>query len=141
MNQFRLLLLICFCCNNVWSQPVNNIATTPPMGWNSYNCFGSAVHEDEVKANADYMAKYLKPFGWQYVVVDFLWAYDNPPGSNIGNPFQKTLQDGSYIPWLSMDQYGRLLPTANKFPSAFGGTGFKSLGAYVHSLGLKFGIH
>ena len=62
------------------------VAQTPPMGWNSYNCFGSAVHEDEVKANADYMARYLKKYGWQYIVVDFLWSYDNPPGSNIGNP-------------------------------------------------------
>lgn len=114
---------------------------TPPMGWNSYNCFGSAVHEDEVKANADYMARYLKPFGWQYVVVDFLWAYDNPPGSRIGNPFQQRLQDGSYIPWLEMDRWGRLTPDIHKFPSAFGGKGFAPLAAYVHSLGLKFGIH
>lgn len=36
------------------------VAQTPPMGWHSYNCFGSAVHEDEVKANADYVAKNLK---------------------------------------------------------------------------------
>lgn len=69
------------------------IAQTPPMGWNSYNCFGSAVHEDEVKANADYVSQHLKQFGWQYVVVDFLWSYDNPPGSTIGNPFQMQLQD------------------------------------------------
>ena len=109
--------------------------------WNSYNCFGSAVHEDEVKANADYVAQNLKQFGWQYIVVDFLWSYDNPPGSNIGNPFQKTLQDGSYIPWLTMDQWGRLMPQPTKFPSAFGGKGFGPLAAYVHSLGLKFGIH
>lgn len=111
------------------------------MGWNSYNCFGSAVHEDEVKANADYMAQYLKPYGWKYVVVDFLWSYDNPPGSHIGNPFQQRLQDGSYIPWLTMDEWGRLLPQPTKFPSAFGGKGFGPLAAYVHSLGLKFGIH
>ena len=111
------------------------------MGWNSYNCFGSAVHEDEVKANADYMAKHLKQFGWQYIVVDFLWAYDNPPGSTVGNPYQDRLRDGSYIPWLAMDEYGRLLPNANKFPSSFGGKGFKPLSEYVHSLGLKFGIH
>lgn len=111
------------------------------MGWNSYNCFGSAVHEDEVKANADYVADYLKPYGWQYVVVDFLWSYDNPPGSHIGNPFQQRLQDGSYIPWLTMDGYGRLLPQPTKFPSAFGGKGFKPLADYVHSRGLKFGIH
>ena len=117
------------------------VAGKPPMGWNSYNCYGSAVHEDEVKANADYVAANLKQFGWNYVVVDFLWSYDNPPGSKIGNPFQQQLYDGSYVPWLAMDDYGRLLPTPNKFPSAFGGKGFKPLGDYVHSLGLQFGIH
>jgi len=118
-----------------------NIANTPPMGWNSYNCFGSAVHEDEVKANADYMAKNLKQYGWQYIVVDFLWSYDNPPGSIAGSPEQARLWDGSYIPWLTMDKWGRLMPQPTKFPSAFGGKGFAPLAAYVHSLGLKFGIH
>jgi alpha-galactosidase len=116
-------------------------AERPPMGWNSYNCYGSAVHEDEVKANADYVAMHLRSCGWQYIVVDFLWAYDNPPGSLIGNPFQKTLADGSYIPWLAMDAWGRLLPQVNKFPSAFGGKGFLPLSTYIHSQGLKFGIH
>ena len=117
------------------------VAQRPPLGWNSYNCFGSAVHEDEVRANADYMAKNLARYGWQYIVVDFLWAYDNPPGSRIGNPFQLRLGDGSYVPWLAMDSWGRLQPQVNKFPSAFGDKGFKPLADYVHSLGLKFGIH
>ncbi len=128
------------CCSTLMAQD-RDIASTPPMGWNSYNCYGSAVHEDEVKANADYMAKNLKTFGWQYIVVDFLWSYDNPPGSNIGNPFQKNLQDGSFVPWLTMDKWGRLLPQPTKFPSSFGGAGFKPLADYVHSSGLKFGIH
>ncbi len=117
------------------------VAQTPPMGWNSYNCYGSAVHEDEVRANADYMALHLRQYGWQYIVVDFLWSYDNPPGSRIGNPFQKTLADGSYIPWLAMDEWGRVVPQMNKFPSSFGGKGFLPLADHVHSLGLKFGIH
>src|ERR1700754_258100 len=112
-----LAFLICLIASQSFAQ----LASTPPMGWNSYNCFGSAVHEDEVKANADYMAQHLKQFGWQYIVVDFLWSYDNPPGSNIGNPFQKQLQDGSYVPWLTMDKWGRLTPQPNKFPSALGG--------------------
>ena len=116
------------------------VADKPPMGWNSYNCYGSAVHEDEVKANADYMAKHLR-YGWQYIVVDFLWSYDNPPGSVIGNPFQQRLQDGAYVPWLAMDAWGRLQPHVNKFPSAFGGKGFRPLSDHIHSLGLKFGIH
>lgn len=117
------------------------LAPTPPMGWNSYNAYGSAVHEDEVKANADFMAKNLKKHGWNYIVVDFCWAYDNPPGSTVGNPYQYKLPDGSYVPWLSMDKYGRLLPDEKKFPSAKNGVGFKALADYVHSLGLKFGIH
>jgi alpha-galactosidase len=137
---FVAAILIFFIWLNVHAQTAR-VAVTPPMGWNSYNCFGSAVHEDEVKANADYMAKYLKQHGWQYVVVDFLWSYDNPPTSNIGNPYQKRLQDGSYIPWLTMDKWGRLFPQPTKFPSAFAGKGFKPLAAYVHQLGLKFGIH
>lgn len=141
MNKFLLLLFFFVCAIYAQAQQSHAVAPTPPMGWNSYNCFGSAVHEDEVKANADYMAKNLKQYGWQYIVVDFLWAYDNPPGSNIGNPFQQRLQDGSYIPWLAMDSFGRLLPHVNKFPSAFGEKGFLPLSNYVHSLGLKFGIH
>ena len=135
-----IAVLFCICSIQTYAQQVT-VTVTPPMGWNSYNCFGSAVHEDEVKANADYMASHLKQFGWQYVVVDFLWSYDNPPGSNIGNPFQKRLEDGAYVPWLTMDKWGRLLPQPNKFPSAFAGKGFKPLSDYIHSLGLKFGIH
>ena len=75
------------------------------------------------------------------MVVDFLCSYDNPVGSTIGNPFQKQLEDGSYVPWLTMDKWGRLLPQPTKFPSAFGGNGFKPLGDYVNATGLKFGIH
>jgi alpha-galactosidase len=137
MKKCCLLLIAVFLSNYLLSQ----VAARPPMGWNSYNCYGSAVHEDEVRANADYLAEHLRRYGWQYIIVDFLWSYDNPPGSRIGNPFQKTLADGSYIPWLAMDEWGRLLPEVNKFPSAFGGKGFRPLADYVHSLGLSFGIH
>ena len=142
MNIFGKIISLAVFLITGWQQKViSQVAQTPPMGWNSYNCFGSAVYEDEVKANADYVATNLKQHGWQYVVVDFLWSYDNPAGSKIGNPFQLRLQDGSYVPWLTMDAWGRLMPQPTKFPSAFGGRGFKPLSDYVHSLGLKFGIH
>jgi alpha-galactosidase len=141
MKLLRLIIILSFGFTPALAQKASKIADTPPMGWNSYNCFGSAVHENEVKANAAYIARNLKPYGWQYIVVDFLWSYDNPPGSNIGNPFQKNLEDGSFVPWLTMDKWGRLMPQPTKFPSAFGGKGFTPLANYVHSLGLKFGIH
>src|SRR3982750_4278570 len=83
------------------------LAPTPPMGWNSWDSFGTGVTEDEVKANADYMARVLKAHGWQYVVVDIQWSEPNPkthgyrPGAD-----------------LVMDEHGRLLPAPNRFPSA-----------------------
>ena len=105
-------------------------AQTPPMGWNSWDCYGAAVTEDVVRRNAEYMARELKPFGWEYIVVDIQW-------------YQPTAVNHSYEPFseLTMDGSGRLLPAVNRFPSAAGGAGFKPLADYVHSLGLKFGIH
>ena len=43
---------------------MKNIALTPPMGWNSWDCYGAAVTEQEVKNNADYMAKHMRAHGW-----------------------------------------------------------------------------
>jgi hypothetical protein len=110
------------------------------MGWNSYDCFGYSVHENEVKANADYMARYLKSHGWQYIVVDYLWSFDKPSG-NTRIPFQVIAKDGSYLPLLAADKWGRLIPQPVKFPSSSGGKGFRPLADYVHAKGLKFGIH
>ena len=45
------------------------IAQTPPMGWNSWDCYGAAVDEPTVRQNAAYMAEHLQVFGWEYVVV------------------------------------------------------------------------
>ncbi|OMF35986.1 alpha-galactosidase [Paenibacillus sp. FSL H8-0548] len=105
-------------------------ATLPPMGWNSWDCYGASVTEEEVRGNAAYMAEHLKDFGWEYVVVDIQW-YE--PGANSS-------QYRAFVP-LEMDEHSRLLPAANRFPSAANGQGFKPLADYVHSLGLKFGIH
>ena len=108
----------------------NSVAKTPPLGWNSWDCFGAAVTEKQLKENADYMAKYLKQYGWEYIVCDIQW-YEPDAKSNDYNNFTR----------LNMDEYGRLLPAENRFPSAAGGRGFKPVVDYCHSLGLKFGIH
>ncbi len=55
----------------------HNWAPTPPMGWNSWDCYGPTVVEEEVKANADYMAARLKKYGWEYIVVDIRWYVAN----------------------------------------------------------------
>ena len=58
----------------------NDFALTPPMGWNSYDYYDTTVTEEQVKANADYMAKHLKQYGWEYIVVDIEW-YANDAGT------------------------------------------------------------
>ncbi|KAF0094038.1 MAG: hypothetical protein E1N59_2296 [Puniceicoccaceae bacterium 5H] len=117
-------------------------AETPPMGWNSYDCYGATVTEAEVRANAAYMAEHLKRYGWEYVVIDYCWSYPTPPGSTQSNPPQfESPEDGAPVPWLAMDAYGRLLPDPRRFPSSRDGQGFAPLADYVHSLGLKLGVH
>ena len=47
---------------------------TAPMGWNSWDCYGAAVTEDIVRANAAFMAEHLKQYGWEYITVDIQWV-------------------------------------------------------------------
>ena len=108
----------------------HNYAKTPPKGWNSWDCYGASVTEEEVKGNAQYMAEHLKDYGWEYVVVDIQW-YESLANSSKYRKFAD----------LEMDDYSRLIPAINRFPSAKDETGFKQLGDYIHNLGLKFGIH
>ncbi|HWS00470.1 MAG TPA: glycoside hydrolase family 88 protein, partial [Prolixibacteraceae bacterium] len=106
-------------------------AKTPPMGWNSWDCFGPTVVESEVRANADYMAANLKQFGWEYIVIDIRWYVDNDKAHGYNE------KDPVFV----MDEYGRFLPSTVRFPSAANGAGFKPVADYIHSKGLKFGIH
>ena len=83
------------------------------------------------RANADYMAAHLRSLGWQYIVVDIEW-YTVAPGTH------------GYIPRGEVpatDPIRPPLPAPGRFPSAANGAGFKALADYIHSKGLKMGIH
>lgn len=99
------------------------------MGWNSWDCFGGAVTEDQVIANAEFMAAELLPYGWDTVVVDIQW-YEPDPGLDRYNDVADPV----------LDAWGRQLPAPNRFPSAADGS-FKALADRVHALGLRFGVH
>ncbi|MBD5116969.1 MAG: glycoside hydrolase family 27 protein [Ruminococcaceae bacterium] len=101
-----------------------------PMGWNSWDCYGASVNEEIIRKNAEYMAKNLKKYGYEYIVVDIQW-------------YEPTAENHEYHPFteLCIDEYSRVIPAENRFPSSKGGKGFAPLAEYVHSLGLKFGIH
>jgi autotransporter-associated beta strand protein len=90
----------------------NNLALTPPMGWNDWNNFGCGINENIVKNTAAAMATNgMKAAGYQFVNIDDCWQ-------------------------ISRDTNGVIVPDPSKFPG-----GMKSLADYVHSLGLKLGIY
>ncbi|MBN2068277.1 MAG: glycoside hydrolase family 27 protein [Opitutales bacterium] len=97
----------------VLAQKFEGLALTPPMGWNSWNTFEVNIHEDMIKEMADILVESgMKDAGYTYIVVDDGWEA------------------------LERDEKGQLVPDPEKFPN-----GMKALADYVHSKGLKFGIH
>ena len=108
----------------------NAAAPTPPMGFNTWDCYGAGVNEAQLLANARCVRDRLKPFGWQYVVCDIQWYEPTADGYAYHN-----------FADLCMDEYSRLIPAPNRFPSAAGGKGFGPIADELHGMGLKFGIH
>jgi len=106
------------------------LSPTPPMGWNSWNSFATTITEAQALENARIMAHKLLPSGYDVFTVDIQWYEPNATGYE----YRKDAE-------LTMDEYGRLLPAPNRFPSAAQGGGFKALADQLHRMGLKFGIH
>lgn len=105
-----------------------SVAPTPPMGWNSWDGYGFTIDESQFKANVRVLAG-MRQLGWQYAVIDEGWYMRNPAGRNLA--------ERNYL----YDANGLLMPDESRFPSAVRGAGFKPLADWVHSQGLKFGIH
>ncbi|XP_010248688.1 PREDICTED: uncharacterized protein LOC104591526 isoform X2 [Nelumbo nucifera] len=105
-------------------------AHLPPRGWNSYDSFSWTISEEEFLQNAEIISQKLLSHGYKYVVVDYLWyrrkvegAYTNSLGYDV------------------IDEWGRVIPDPNRWPSSRGGKGFTEVAKRVHDMGLKFGIH
>ena len=126
--------------------PLRTVAPTPPMGWNSFDAYDCRINEAQFKEIVDYMADNLLSYGWDYAVIDYIWWHPHPgdwnnPKRRHGHPDIRYAPDGKPLDTTTIDQYGRLLPAVERFPSAGSGKGFKPLADYVHSKGMKFGIH
>lgn len=100
------------------------------MGWNSWDCYGAGVWESNVMANAEYMARYLKPHGWDIITIDIQWY----------EPLAHTTQYRRGAA-LELDANGRLLPATNRFPLTAETHSFKPIADYLHAKGLRFGLH
>ena len=135
--------------------PAAKVALTPPMGWNSWDAYGLTITEEQFRANVKVETNELKSFGWQYAVIDEGWFFFNPED----RPKPDKLH-------YAIDEWGRYVPVPARFPSAqtaqgvqppppaaapdsattkliatLQTTSFKPLADWVHSQGLKFGIH
>jgi hypothetical protein len=104
------------------------VAPRPPMGWNSWDAYGLTITEAQFRANVERLAS-IRAKGWSYAVIDEGWY--------MANPFGADLKARQY----RLDEYGRLDPVVDRFPSAADGQGLKALSAWTHAQGLKFGIH
>ena len=113
----------------------NGKAEMPPMGWNSWDCFGGSVTEAELLAVGAYMQKHLASYGWHYVVADAEWYFD----SVVYSDAPESVTEGKS--GLNMDAFGRLVPSAVRFPSTAGGGSFRAVADRLHAMGCGFGVH
>jgi len=124
-----LVLSLLMAGANAATKPTGKVlASSPPMGWNSWDAYGLTIGEAEYRANVKALAS-LKRHGWSYAVIDMGWY--------MANPNATTRKDRDFL----LDDHGRIIPVPDRFPTARGGPGFKPLADWVHGLGLKFGIH
>ena len=113
MKRLLFSLLVLGAATTALAQKFPNLASTPPMGWNSWNTFHGNVNEQVVRETAEAMVRSgMKEVGYEYVVIDDTWSL------------------------RERDAGGNLVPDPEKFPS-----GIKALADYIHSLGLKIGIY
>lgn len=103
-------------------------ASSPPMGWNSWDAYGLTIDQAEFKANAAALARF-KQYGWRYAVIDEGWY--------MGKPLGDKLATRDY----QLDSHGLLIPDPKRYPLSVGGAGFRPLADWVHAHGLKFGLH
>lgn len=114
MKNITLLILavLIVAGSPLYAQKFEELAQTPPMGWNSWNRFGCDVNEVLIKEMADAVVKSgMRDAGYLYIVIDDCWQ-------------------------IGRDEEGNIIVDPERFPS-----GMKALGEYIHSLGLKFGIY
>ncbi|KAL5718042.1 hypothetical protein ACHQM5_010983 [Ranunculus cassubicifolius] len=113
------------------SEAFGEQAKTPPRGWNSYDSFSWTINEEEFLQSAQIVSEKLLTHGYDTVVVDYLWYRRNLNGDAHADSLGLNM----------IDEWGRMIPDPDRWPSSRGGIGFSEVSKKVHAMGLKFGIH
>jgi hypothetical protein len=155
LHTIRLVLSCLFATSCAFTQAASPaqtpVALTPPMGWNSWDAYGLTITEEQFRGDVTVLAKELKPYGWNYAVIDEGWFFFNPQDRQRPNTLHYAIDaNGRYVPVparfpsagaMPADAPAATGPDAPKLAATIGETSFKSLGDFVHAQGLKFGIH
>lgn len=121
----------------------DKIALTPPMGWNSWNCFATDVTEQDIRSAADaFISLGLIQHGWSYINIDDFWMRqpdkDDPVWAKMAmNPrfaAYSTYKDDQTLRGPIRDKTGRI-NSNSRFPD------MRGLTDYIHGLGMKVGIY
>jgi alpha-galactosidase len=112
MRKNFVLIVASFIFLSASAQKFDQLAKTPPMGWNSWNKFGCNVSEKLIMQMADAMVNSgMHNAGYEYIVIDDCWQ-------------------------IARDNDGEIIADKERFPH-----GIKYVADYIHSKGLKFGIY
>ena len=106
---FFFVILLSFNC---YAQKFDDLALTPPMGWNTYNTFAGNYNEQILRDMADLLVSTgMKDAGYIYIIIDDNWTAER-------------------------DSLGFLTVDKGRFPS-----GMEAISDYIHSKGLKLGLY
>lgn len=122
MNKKSLSVLVLIFTNFSFIVVLAQQTAKPPLGYNSWDSYGKFPTEKAMLANIDAFVKKLKPFGYEYFVIDAGWNIEKDKNNAIAH--------------MAIDKYGRYVPAKSAFPR-----GIKFIAVRAHSRGLKFGIH
>ncbi len=100
------------------------------MGWNSFDSYGVYLHEKAAMANVEAFAEKLKPYGYEYFVIDAGWFGEFKLQEGTLYPAEKHAEK------VNINEYGLLQPSKTYFPN-----GLQPIIDRCHELGLKFGLH
>jgi alpha-galactosidase len=130
ISSLIFFVLFSVILNNQTSAQPSNKTYAPLLGWNSYNCYGSNADAKILSENLDVFIEKLKPFGYEYFVIDAGWYrhYDLKQGEKWPSKGDKA--------HLNIDEYGRFIPSKTLFPNDF-----KDIIDRAHKHGIKFGLH
>lgn len=130
ISAYSITVALCTMVGSLTAAEPARIATKPPLGWNSFDSYGVYLNEQAARENLEAMANHLKPYGYEYFVIDNGWfgEYKLKPASLY--PLEKHASD------VRLNEHGHVIPSKTYFPGGLG-----PIIDRCHELGLKFGIH